>query len=214
MRTRIKICGITRPEDAQAAASLGVDAIGLVFHEDSPRSVDIARAAAIAEALPPFVDAVALFVDAGPAAVRDVLATVRIDVLQFHGEEAPEYCRAFGLPYIKAVRMREGVDLEAAGHRYADACALLLDAWSPGAPGGTGTSFPWRALPAGLRLPVMLAGGLHAANVAEAMSIMRPYGVDVSSGVEASGGIKDRARMREFARAVMRADYMRAERGQ
>jgi len=211
MRTRIKICGITRPEDARVAAGLGADAIGLVFHERSPRRVDVGRAREIVAALPPFVDAVALFVDAPADAVRAVLEGVRIDALQFHGEESPEYCRAFGVPYIKAVRMREGVDLAEAGDRHAGACALLLDAWHADIAGGTGTTFPWRALPAGLRLPVVLAGGLNAGNVAEAIGIVRPFGVDVSSGVEASGGIKDAGRMRDFFRAVAEADHTRTE---
>lgn len=206
MRTRIKICGITRPEDALAAARLGADAIGLVFHERSPRRVDVARAAAVAAALPPFCATVALFVDPAPHAVREVLGGVRIDFLQFHGDEPPAFCGGFGRPYLKAVRMREGVDLEKAAARYADATALLLDAWHAELPGGTGRRFAWRALPAGLRLPVMLAGGLAADNVAEAIRIMHPYGVDVSSGVEAAPGIKDAGRMRAFVRAVALAD--------
>lgn len=206
MRTRIKICGITRPEDGLAAARLGADAIGLVFHERSPRRVDVARAAAIAAALPPFCVTVALFVDPAPQAVHEVLAGVRVDLLQFHGDEPPEFCGGFGRPYLKAVRMRDGVDLEAAAARYRDAAALLLDAWHAELPGGTGTRFAWRALPDGLRLPVMLAGGLDAGNVGEAIRTMHPYGVDVSSGVEAAPGIKDAGRMRAFVRAVTLAD--------
>lgn len=206
MRTRIKICGITRVEDARAAAGLGADAIGLVFHERSPRRVDIERAATIAAALPPFCAAVALFVDAAPETVRAVLERVPVDLLQFHGAETPAYCSAFGVPYIKAVRMREGVDLREVAARYEGAAALLLDAWHAELPGGTGTRFDWQALPAELAVPVMLAGGLDADNVAAGMRIVRPYGVDVSSGVEAAPGTKDAGRMRAFVRAVMRAD--------
>lgn len=206
MRTRIKICGITRPDDALAAARHGADAIGLVFHPPSPRRVDVVRAAAIVEALPPFCDAVALFVDPTPTAVRDVLEAMRIDLLQFHGDESPEFCRGFGVPYMKAVRVRPGVDLTAQAGRYRDAAALLLDAWHETLAGGTGTSFAWQGLPAGLGAPVMLAGGLHADNVAEAIRIVRPYGVDVSSGVESAPGIKDAVRIGAFVRAVMSSD--------
>lgn len=206
MRTRIKICGITRPDDALAAARHGADAIGLVFHPSSPRRIDVARAAAIVDALPPFCDAVALFVDPAPAIVRDVLESMRIDFLQFHGDESPELCRGFGVPYLKAVRMRPGVDLTAQAARYGDAAALLLDSWHEKLAGGTGTSFVWQRLPAGLTVPVILAGGLHAGNVAEAIRIVRPYGVDVSSGVEAAPGIKDAASIGAFMRAVMASD--------
>lgn len=211
MRTRIKICGITRPEDARTAARLGADAIGLVFYEHSPRRIALEEAARIVGALPPFVASVALFVDAEDAIVRDVLETIRVDLLQFHGSEPPAYCAGFGVPYIKAVRMREGVDVRTEAQRYADAAALLVDAWHPQSPGGTGRSFEWAPLPDGLGVPVVLAGGLTADNVARAMDIVRPWGVDVSSGVESSGGIKDGARMRAFVRAVMRADETRAE---
>lgn len=207
MRTRIKICGITRPEDGLAAARLGVDAVGLVFHERSPRRVDAQAAARVVDALPPFCDAVALFVDPPAARVREVLESMRIGLLQFHGDESPEFCRGFGVPYMKAVRVRPDTDLEAMALRYGDAAALLLDAWHPELPGGTGTSFPWRALPAGLPCPVMLAGGLHAGNVGEAIRTVRPYGVDVSSGVESGPGIKDADRIAGFVRAVMRTDY-------
>lgn len=207
MRTRIKICGITRPEDGLAAARLGVDAVGLVFHERSPRRVDARTAAVVVDALPPFCNAVALFVDPPAARVREVLESMRIGLLQFHGDEPAEFCRGFGVPYMKAVRMRPDTDLEATALRYGDAAALLLDAWHPELPGGTGTRFSWRALPAGLPCPVMLAGGLHAGNVGEAIRTVRPYGVDVSSGVESGPGIKDADRIAGFVRAVMRTDY-------
>ncbi|MDX9741758.1 MAG: phosphoribosylanthranilate isomerase [Gammaproteobacteria bacterium] len=206
MRTRIKICGITRVDDALAAARLGVDAIGLVFHERSPRRVDARTAAELIEALPPFCDAVALFVDPPASRVREVLESMRVSLLQFHGDEPAEFCRAFGVPYMKAVRMRPDTDLEQVAARYEDAAALLLDAWHPELPGGTGSSFAWQALPPGLRCPVMLAGGLHADNVGQAIGIMRPYGVDVSSGVEAAPGVKDAGRMAGFVRAVRLSD--------
>jgi phosphoribosylanthranilate isomerase len=202
MRIRIKICGITRSDDAAEAAAAGADAIGLVFHAPSPRRVGLDAALAITAALPPFVAAVALFVDPAPAAVREVLEAVRIDLLQFHGSEPAEFCRGFGVPYVKAMRMRPDFDLAAEAARYADARALLLDSYDERVAGGSGRSFGWRALPAGLRQPVILAGGLDPANVAEAVRIVRPYGVDVSSGVESSPGLKDRDKMRAFVRAV------------
>lgn len=207
MRTRIKICGITRPEDANTAALLGADAIGLVFHDPSPRRIDAQQAARVIAALPPFVHAVALFVGAPAERIRRVTGDMRIDLLQFHGEESPEYCRGFGLPYIKAIRMRPGTDLGAQARRYDDAAALLLDTWRKGVPGGTGEVFAWQALPADLAVPVILAGGLKADNVAEAIRIVRPYGVDVSGGVESSGGIKDRIKLQAFVAAVTRADH-------
>lgn len=209
MRTRIKICGITRPEDADVAATLGADAIGLVFHEPSPRRVDEAQAARIVAALPAFVDAVALFVDAPADRIRRVLDAARIDLIQFHGDETPEVCRGFGRPYIKAIRMRAGVDLAAEARRYGDAAALLIDTYRKGVPGGTGETFAWQRLPDGLGVPVILAGGLRPDNVGDAIRIVRPWGVDVSGGVESSGGIKDSAKLRAFFAAVTGADRER-----
>jgi phosphoribosylanthranilate isomerase len=206
MRTRIKICGITRPGDAAEAASAGADAIGLVFHASSPRRIDVERAGAIVLELPPFVSAVALFVDPAPAAVREVLDNVRIDLLQFHGAEGPEFCRGFGVPYIKAVRMRSGVSISAEAERYEDARALLLDTYDERVAGGSGRPFRWDALPADLGVPIILAGGLDPANVAEAVRMVRPYGVDVSSGVESAPGIKDAAKIRAFVNAVRTVD--------
>lgn len=206
MRTRVKICGITRPEDARTAGLLGVDAIGLVFYDRSPRRLDAARAAEVVAALPPFVSVVALFVDADEAEIRKVLDQVRIDVLQFHGDEPADVCSGFGVPWIKAVRMRPGVDLISEAQHYAGARALLLDTWRQGVPGGTGERFAWQALPEGLGLPVLLAGGLTPDNVGEGMGIVRPFGVDVSGGVESAGGIKDAGRMRAFVDAVSTAD--------
>jgi len=206
MRTRVKICGITRPEDAVAAAGLGADAIGLVFYAHSPRRVDIGRAGEIVAALPVFVHAVALFVDAGAAEIEAVLERVRVDVLQFHGDEPPSACRSFGLPYIKAVRIRPGTDVREQAGRYHDAAALLLDSYHPDVAGGTGTTFAWDALPAQPGARILLAGGLTPDNVADAVRSMRPYGVDVSGGVEAAKGVKDAGRMAAFFAAVRRGD--------
>lgn len=202
---RVKICGITRPEDARAAAAAGADAIGLVFHPASPRAVSVAQACAILEALPPFVTSVGLFVDAVPETVAGVLARCPLDLLQFHGDEAPAYCGAFGRPYIKAIRMRGPLDLEAVALTYADARGLLLDAYAPAAAGGTGLTFDWSLIPGGLARPLVLAGGLHPGNVAEAVRRVRPYALDVSSGVEAAPGIKDAALIQAFVANARRA---------
>lgn len=200
MPTRVKICGITRPEDAQAAAAAGADAIGLVFYRPSPRHVDIGRARAIVAALPPFVARVGLFVDAAPEEIEEVLAAVAVDVLQFHGRETPEDCGRYGLPYLKAIAMGEGADLREAESRYAAAQGLLLDSHRQGRPGGTGRVFDWGCVPRDLAKPVILAGGLSVDNVAAAIAQVRPYAVDVSGGVETAPGIKDERRMREFCR--------------
>lgn len=196
--TRVKICGITRPVDGREAARLGADAIGLVFYPPSPRHVSLDTARAIVAALPPFVTVVALFVDPDAAWVESVLAGCPVDVLQFHGEESPSFCRSFGRPYMKAVRMRPEVDLCAQAARYADARALLVDAYVEGVAGGTGARFDWSLLPDALSLPLVLSGGLDPENVAQAVAAVRPDAVDVSSGVEASKGIKDAARMAAF----------------
>lgn len=204
--TRTKICGITRAEDGLAAARAGADAIGLVFYAKSPRNVAPGPAAEISDALPPFVTRVALFVNPTVEEVETVLRRVRPDVLQFHGEESPAFCRSFGTPYLKAARVRPGVDLLQFAALYADAQGLLLDAWSEGAHGGTGERFDWALIPPDLTRPVILAGGLHAGNVAEAIRAVRPWAVDVSSGVEASKGIKDAARIAAFMKEVRNAD--------
>ena len=204
--TRTKICGITRVEDALAAAAAGADAIGLVFVAKSPRHVTPAQAAEIASAMPPFVTRVALFVNPDPAQVEAVLRQARPDVLQFHGEESPAFCRSFGVPYLKAARVRPGVDLLQFSALHADAQGLLLDAWSEGAHGGTGERFDWALIPANLPKPVVLAGGLHPGNVAEAVRAVRPWAVDVSSGVEAAKGIKDAAKIAAFIEEVRNAD--------
>jgi len=204
--TRIKICGITRAEDAQAAAQAGADAIGLVFYERSPRHVAVQQAAQLAAALPPFVTGVGLFVNAEAALVREVLAQVPLDLLQFHGDESPEYCAQFGRPYLKAIRVRAGVDLLQCASDFRGARGLLLDAHVEGVPGGTGTTFDWGLIPQALPLPVILSGGLDAENVAEAIRRVQPCAVDVSSGVESAKGIKDAAKVAAFINEVKSFD--------
>ncbi len=204
MRTRVKICGITRPEDGQEAARLGVDAIGLVFYAPSPRAVDVEQALEISAALPPFVTRVGLFVNAERAAIESILARVPLDLLQFHGDETPDACEGFSRPYIKALRVRPDLDVAAEVRRYAGAAGILLDAFQEGVPGGTGRSFDWAQIPAGLDRPLILAGGLDAGNVAAAIAQVRPYAVDVSGGVEAAKGIKDPQRMAAFLTEVQR----------
>jgi phosphoribosylanthranilate isomerase len=201
-RTRVKICGITRPEDAQEAARLGADALGLVFYSSSPRAVTVERARHIVDGLPPFVTVVGLFVNAEPREIRAALEAVPIDLLQFHGDEPPEACRGYGRRYVKAVTMTEDVDLAAMALHYGDAAALLLDTPSPRARGGTGESFDWSRVPSDVGKSIVLAGGLNPDNVAEAIQVARPYGVDVSSGVELAKGIKDAAKMAAFMRGV------------
>lgn len=202
-RTRIKICGITREEDARGAAELGADAIGLVFYARSPRAVDPARARLLLSGLSAFVTSVGLFVDAEPAEVRRVLAEVPLDLLQFHGQEDAAYCASFGRPWIKALRVRPGHDLGAELAAWPGAAGLLLDAWHPDLPGGTGASFDWNLVPRLSGGPALiLAGGLRPDNVAEAVARVRPYAVDVSSGVESAPGLKALERMRAFIAAV------------
>lgn len=200
--TRIKICGLTREQDVLAVARRGADALGLVFYDKSPRNISLPQATKLAHAAPPFVTLVGLFVNPTDDFVREVLATVPLDVLQFHGEESPEFCRQFGRPYLKAIRVKAGVDLVECAARYADAQGLLLDAYVEGTQGGTGESFDWALIPSRLPLPVILSGGLHAGNVAQAIRQVRPYAVDVSSGVEASKGIKDAAKVAAFIKEV------------
>ena len=205
-RTRVKICGLREPEHARIAARAGADAIGLVFYEPSPRFVTPEAAAKVAAVLPPFVDAVGLFVDASEARVREVLSKVPLDLLQFQGEEPADFCAGFGKPYVRAVRMEKGTDLLEYARRFSSAKALLLDAHSPGIPGGTGLTFDWSAIPADFPMPVILSGGLTAANVGRAVREVRPWAVDVSSGVESSRGLKDPAKIVEFIRSVRRED--------
>ena len=207
MRTRVKICGLTRPEDAQVAAQLGVDALGLVFYAPSPRNVEIEQAQAIVATLPPFVTVVGLFVDEAEARVREVLGQVRIDLLQFHGDESPGYCGTFGKPFIKAIRMKPGTDLGNAAVTYQKASGLLLDADDRYAKGGSGVGFDWAMIPAARPLPVILAGGLRPENVGEALRQVRPYALDVSSGVEAAKGVKMPCKMAAFLKEVYKFDH-------
>lgn len=208
MKTRIKICGITRKQDAIAAAEAGADAIGLVFYPKSPRYVLPEQAVQIVAALPPFVDVVALFVNATPAFVRETVAAVSINLLQFHGDEDEAYCCQFDRPYLKAARVKPGLDLVQYAASFATAQALLLDAFVEGY-GGGGHVFDWSLIPekgAGLPRPIILSGGLTTDNVTEAVRRVRPAAVDVSSGVEQAKGIKDPARIAAFIAGVRNAD--------
>jgi phosphoribosylanthranilate isomerase len=205
LRTRVKICGITRPGDARAAAEAGADAIGLVFYAPSPRFLNVERAAEIRDALPPFVQTVALFVNADAAQVAQVLGRVRPGMLQFHGEETPQFCAQFGVPYVKACRVRPGVDLLEYLRPFSSAAAWLLDSFVE-AYGGVGERFDWSLVPRGLERPLILSGGLERGNVAEAVRQLRPWGVDVSSGVESAKGIKDAAKIAAFISEVRNAD--------
>ncbi len=204
--TRIKICGITRPEDALTSVEYGADAIGLVFYANSPRGVSIAQAKKIVAAVPPFVAIVALFVNESAAVINEVLESLAVDVIQFHGDESAEFCQQFKRPFIKAVRVRPGLDLAAVCRGYAAARGILLDAWQEGVPGGTGKSFDWQLAPTELPLPIVLAGGLNSENVAAAIGLLHPAAVDVSGGVELSPGIKDAAKIKTFIAAVRAAD--------
>jgi phosphoribosylanthranilate isomerase len=204
--TRIKICGITRPEDAEAATESGADAIGLVFYAASPRAVTIEHAAAITAKMPPFVAVVALFVNEPVASVQRILDELPIDLIQFHGDESPEYCHQFGRPWIKALRVKPDLDIAGACIQFRSARAVLLDSWKEGVPGGTGVPFDWQLAAGELSRPVVLAGGLNEANVGDAVRALRPAAVDVSGGVESAPGIKDAAKIRRFIAAVRAAD--------
>jgi phosphoribosylanthranilate isomerase len=206
MATAVKICGITRVNDALTAARLGADAIGLVFHAGSPRNITAERALDIVRSLPPFITSVGLFVDAEVDAVERVLDQVPLNLLQFHGAETPEYCGGFRVPYIKAARVRPGADLLQYAQLFGAARGLLLDAYVEGTHGGTGTAFDWSLIPKGLTLPLILSGGLTADNVGEAIRRVGPCAVDVSSGVEASPGVKDARRIAAFMKEVRSAD--------
>jgi len=205
VRTRVKICGITRVEDALEAINQGADAIGLVFYAKSPRNVSATQAAEIVSSIPAFVTVVGLFVDAEPAFIQEVLSVVNLDLLQFHGDETPSACRQYSRPYMKAIRVKSGTNLVQYAADYADAKALLLDAFAEGVPGGTGLVFDWSLIPQNLPLPIVLAGGLNAENVGLAIEQVRPYAVDVSGGVEAGKGIKDVAKIAAFMRGVSNA---------
>jgi phosphoribosylanthranilate isomerase len=206
MATAVKICGITRIEDALVSARAGAQAIGMIFYGKSARAVDPAVARQVVDALPPFVTPVALFVDPGAAEVNRVIDQVRPQLLQFHGDEEPGFCEGFGLPYIKAVKVRPGVDLLQYARLHSAAKGLLLDAFVDGSQGGTGTTFDWALVPARMTVPLILAGGLNPDNVGDAIRRVRPWAVDVSSGVEAAKGKKDAAKIAAFMRGVRDAD--------
>lgn len=202
---RSKICGITRLEDALAAVAAGADAIGLVFYAKSPRAVSVSQAQAIVRALPPFVTTVGLFVNASRCEVAETLDAVPLDLLQFHGDEDCAACEGHGRPYMKALRVKAGDDVAAEVRAFPSAQAVLLDAYVPGIPGGTGEAFDWDLVPPHLPKPVVLAGGLTPQNVAAAIARVRPYAVDVSGGVELAKGIKDAAKVQAFIQAVRHA---------
>ena len=202
MRTRVKICGITNPQDALNAIQFGAHAIGLVFYAASPRFVTIAQAQKIVAAIPPFVTVVALFVNASEAEMNEVTSNVRIDLLQFHGDEKAAECERIKLPYIKAIRVKNDTNLLQYEVEFHSAKALLLDTYSEVAFGGTGHTFDWKLIPDNMRKPIILAGGLNAENVADAIKQVQPYAVDVSGGVEASKGIKDVAKIAAFMQTV------------
>lgn len=204
--TKIKICGITRVEDALHALACGADAIGMVFYGPSPRAVTIDNAREIGRAAGPFVTTVALFVNPLETLVREVLATVKPHVLQFHGDESAAFCEQFGRPYLKAIRVQEDTDIAAATRDFSSAAGILFDAWSPALYGGTGKTFDWNRVKGFTAAPLVLAGGLNPDNVEEAVRKIHPYGVDVSGGVELAPGIKDPAKILSFVRAVKRAE--------
>ena len=205
MRTRVKICGITRPGDALAAAEAGADAIGLVFYPQSPRYLSTERAVEIRDALPPFVQTVALFVNPDAAQVAQVIGRVKPGLLQFHGDEPPQFCAQFGMPYVKAARVKPGVDLLEYLRPFSSAAAWLLDSYVEEY-GGVGERFNWSLAPVRRDRPLILSGGLERDNVAEAVRRVRPWGVDVSTGVESAKGIKDAAKIAAFIEEVRNAD--------
>ena len=205
-QTRIKICGIARAQDALVSASSGADAICLVFYPASSRAVTAQQAAEIVAVLPPFVTTVGLFVNEPADQIERILHKVSLDVLQFHGDETAAFCQQFDRPWIKALRVRADTDIAAACREFSAARGLLLDAWQQGVPGGTGKTFDWQLASASLPAEIILAGGLHAENVANAIDVVRPAAVDVSGGVEASPGVKDAGKIRSFIAAVRAAD--------
>ena len=206
MRTRVKICGITSVGDGLAAARHGADAIGLIFYPPSPRLVTLERAREIAASLPSFVARVAVFVNPSAAEVEAVIRACRPDLIQFHGEESADFCRSFGVPYLRALRVRPGVDLLESLSLFGDAAGWLLDAYRQELYGGTGEAFDWGLIPRELARPLILSGGLDAENVGAAIRRVRPWAVDVSSGVEAAKGVKDERRIAAFMEAVRNAD--------
>ena len=208
-RTRIKICGVTRIEDALCAASAGVDAIGLIFYPPSPRAVTIEQATSISDVLPPFVSTVALFVNASVQEIEGVIRHLRPSILQFHGDEDAAFCTQFGVSFIKAIRVGETMrpaDLLEYADEFKAARAVLLDTLAQGLYGGSGESFDWKLIPTEMRRRVLLSGGLHPENVSGAIHLIRPWALDVSSGVEASKGVKDHAKIHKFIEEVRNAD--------
>ncbi|MGI0119913.1 phosphoribosylanthranilate isomerase [Zooshikella sp. RANM57] len=201
-RTRIKICGITQPDDAVFTVAAGVDAIGLVFYPKSPRAVSIVQAQAIVGKVPGFVTVTGLFVDASAEFVWQHLEVIPLGLLQFHGNEPAEFCEQFKRPYIKAIRVQPGMDINAVIGQYKTACGILLDSYQPGVPGGTGTCFDWQAIPNDLEQPLIMAGGLTPENVRQAIQTLHPFAVDVSGGVEISKGVKDHQKILAFVREV------------
>ncbi len=201
-RTRVKVCGICTSADAELAITAGVDAIGMVFYSKSPRHVSMATARVIASAIPPFVSTVGLFVNSSQQHIREVLSEVQLDLLQFHGDEDEAFCSSFNLPYIKAIRVKADTDLVQVFHSYASARGILLDSYKKDTRGGTGETFDWNIIPQDLPLPVILAGGLDGNNVAQAISVAKPWAVDVSSGVEGLPGKKDQKKIEQFMDAV------------
>lgn len=203
---RCKVCGMTRPEDALLAADLGADAIGVIFYSGSKRYVSPAQAERVVRALPPFVTAVGLMVNMAADEIGAILQQVPLDVLQFHGDESPAFCRQFGRPYIKAVRVGAREHIQAAADAYADARALLFDAAVAGQYGGTGQTFDWQMLPEHLNSPWILSGGLNPDNITQAIVQTRAMAVDIASGVESSPGIKDAAKMAALMEGIKRAE--------
>ncbi|WP_422102185.1 phosphoribosylanthranilate isomerase [Vreelandella sp.] len=203
-RTRIKFCGLTRPDDIAQAVALGVDALGFVMWPKSSRSITPEALQVLAAQVPAFVTRVGLFVNQPAELIEQCLP--HLDLIQFHGDESAAFCQQFGRPWIKALRMRDDLDLHQAASEYAVAQALLLDAYRPGVPGGTGETFDWSRIPASFEKPVILAGGLTADNIAAAVAQVAPYAVDVSGGIEASPGVKDASLMTSFVRHVAQAN--------
>ena len=205
-RTRVKICGITRVEDAAAVVQHGADALGLVFYPDSPRCIDTARAREIAESVAPFVTVVGLFVNANPDSIRHIIETVPVGLLQFHGDEDNDLCKSFGRPFIKSIAIHEDLDAGSRIERYPDAAGFLLDAWQPQSHGGGGEVFDWDTIPESIPAPLILAGGLTPGNVATAITAVHPYAVDVSSSVEMAKGIKSADKIAAFMQGVEDSD--------
>lgn len=208
-RTRIKICGINNLDDAMQVARSGADALGLVMHKPSPRSVDIEVAAEIRRQMPAFITVTALFLDESADWIQQVIDRVRPDCLQFHGTESPEFCQSWNRPYIKAIPMGSVDDIEAYATSYPGCQGFLLDSHVAGRQGGSGDTFDWSLIPSTFQYPLILAGGLSPSNVAEAVTQVQPWAVDVSSGVESEKGVKDRALIRQFCEEVLRVDCQR-----